>query len=811
MFWRAFTHHTLKTLLRAVQILAFIVIPAILLWLQIIGLPRIFFPPLIEAAAREELALDFVRMRLSLIEGLVLDGVRLRAKRLPENNEVAIDRAAVSLNWRQALRGKVEINALDLRGAQLFLPMETDGDTIHTLRLTQARARLLLANGVVRVPFAQFNLQGIDIVASGQVLLGAPSPAPSPTSPSSPPAPDAPFRPALPPEAGQILEIMESFHFGSTPPVLEIEFAAHAGHLDEIRLPRIAFQAGQAAYGAIRLRDIALNASYAGHVLAVGNLTAHDDRGGRLAASGQWNMKTGEARGNIESSLTPIPWLHQFYPNGPWRELILAAQPDIRAALDITPGGAARIQLTGSLLSGPFKFRGTAFGGFSTDFAWRDGDIYASDAELILPDGKMQADFMMQPDDVKLRLDCRGDPMPLSVLLDENAREGLRKMELRFDEPPEIHFEASGAKLDPAVLSGRGTLKLGRTAIHDSPMDRATANLSYEGLALTLSNIKAHRPEGSASGAFTYDFGRKQVRLDGIHSTMNPFNVLQWADPKVAEEAKPYRFKSPPDVTVNGVIGLKDVSLTRLTADFKAPRGLDYDLLDRTLNFGAATGTLKFAGRTIDLKVPSARLFEGTVKLDAAINTGQPNARQKIVVDLKEVDFTTLTRLYFGYKDSGGMVSGRYDFSFVGNQPRLMRGSGNLLVENGNVFAIPVLGPLSVLLDAVIPGTGYQTARRATCDFQVADGAIRTENLNILGQGFSMLGQGSLFFVDDRMDFSVRVNAHGVPGVILYPVSKLFEYVSDGKMSEPTWRLGLLPKSGREKPAAVKKGGKGKG
>lgn len=808
MFWRAFTHHTLKTLLRAVQILAFIVIPAILLWLQIAGLPRVFFPPLIEAAAREELALDFARMRLSLIEGLVLDGVRLRAKRLPENNEVAIDRAAVSLNWRHALRGKVEINALDLRGAQLFLPVETDGDAFHALRLTQARARLLLANGMVRVPFAQFNLQGIDIVASGQVFLGASSP----TAPSSPPGPDAPFRPALPPEAGRILEIMESFQFGSTPPVLEIEFAAHAGHLDGIQLQRIAFQAGQATYGTIRLRDIALSASYAGHVLTVRNLTAHDDRGGRLAASGQWNMKTGEARGDIESNLTPIPWLRQFYPDGPWRDLILAAQPDIRTALEITPGGPARIRLTGSLLSGPFKFRGMAFGGFSTDFAWRDGDIYASDAELILPDGKMQADFMMQAHGVKLRLACLGDPMPLAILLDENAREGLRKMELRFDEPPEIHFEVSGDKLDPAVLSGRGTLRLGRTAIHDSPMDRATADLSYEGLALTLSNIKAHRPEGSASGAFTYDFGRKQVRLDGIHSTMNPFNVLQWADPNVAAETKPYRFKSPPDVTVNGVVGLKDVSLTRVTADFKAPRGLDYDLLDRTLNFGAATGTLKFAGRTIDLKVPSARLFDGTVKLDALINTGQPHARQKIVVDLKDVDFTTLTRLYFDYKDSGGMLSGRYDFSFVGNQPRLMQGSGNLLVKDGNVFAIPVLGPLSVLLDAVIPGTGYQTARRATCDFQVADGAIRTGNLDILGQGFSMFGQGALFFVDDRMDFSVRVNAHGIPGVIFYPVSKLFEYVSDGKMSEPTWRLGLLPKGGREKPAATKKGkDKGKG
>lgn len=799
MSWRAFTHHTLRTLLRTIQIVAFVVIPGVLLWLQVIGLPHPFFKPLMEAAAREGLALGFTRMRLSLMEGLVLDHVELRAMQLPKNNEVAIDRVAVSLNWRQALRGKVELNALDLQGAQLFLPVENT----HVLRLTQARARLILANGVVSVPFAQFNLQGINIVASGQVLLSEPlqpSPGESP-SPSSPP----PLRAALPPEVGQILDVLESFNFGSEPPTLEVEFAAKAGHLDEIRMPRIELQARQAIYGAIHLQDVQLNASYDASILNIRKLEAHDNRGGKLAALGQWNIKSKDVRFDLESSLTPVPWLRQFYPQGPWADLILSAHMDIRATLEVASNPVRHLQLRGSLASGPFEFRGTTFGGISGDFAWRDGSIYASNTELLLPKGKIQADFMMQPDDVRIRLDCLGDPTPLTVFLNEKARADLHKMELRFEDPPEIHFEASGSKLDPAALSGHGTLKLGHTVIHDSSMDHATADLHYEGLALTLSNIKAYRPEGSANGAFTYDFGRNQVRLDNIRSTMTPFNVLQWADPSVAAETKPYRFKAPPDVTVNGVIWLKSPTQTQITANFKAEGGLDYDLLDRTLNFGSTTGALKVNGRKIDLKIPSAQLFGGSVKLEAAISTDPPNARQNIALSLKQVDFTTLTRLYFGYQDSGGSLSGRYDFSFVANKPRLMRGAGNLLIQNGKIFAIPVLGPISPVLNLAIPGAGYQTARRATCDFRVADGEIRTDNLNIIATGFSMIGQGSLFFVDDRMDFAVRVNAQGIPGALLYPVSKLMEYISDGKMSEPLWRPRNLPWGGRTKPAAAKK------
>ncbi|MFM8886935.1 MAG: AsmA-like C-terminal region-containing protein [Chthoniobacterales bacterium] len=241
----------------------------------------------------------------------------------------------------------------------------------------------------------------------------------------------------------------------------------------------------------------------------------------------------------------------------------------------------------------------------------------------------------------------------------------------------------------------------------------------------------------------------------------------------------------------------QDPSLTRLTAQFQAPQGLDYDLLDRTLNFGSTRGTLRFEGRKIIADIPSAQLFGGSVRMNAVVTTGQPGARQQMTVDLNRVNFETLTRLYFDYRDSRGLVSGRYNFSFVPGKPEQMHGEGNLLVEDGNVFAIPVLGPLSFLLDSVVPGAGYQTSRRATCDYTVANGEIRTDNLDVQGQGFVMIGQGSLFFIEDRMDFGVRVNAQGVPGILLYPVSKLFEYVSDGKMTEPKWRPRVLPKNER--------------
>lgn len=793
MSWRSFTHHTLKGALRSVQLFVFVAVPAVILWLQFLGLPHMLHAPVIAAARQEGLDLKFSRMRVSILQGLVLDDVRLSAENLPDKNEVAVDRASLAVNWRELLRGKFELGALELRGAQLYLPLASQDGVTRSLRLTKARARLALADGIVSVPLARFNLQGIEVTATGQIAL-------------SPQGTQPPQGDILPPGAARVIEILEAVEFGGTPPKLAIEFSAAGGTSGEWQLPLVRFEAPHASFGAAELNDIRMDADFIGRVLSLKRLSARDGKGGSFEATGRWDAASGELQGEFDSSVDPTGFMSEFLHAKEWRDLDFAKPPVIRGTLEAPKNEPRRLQLLGTAESGGFSYRGLSFGGFSASFVWRSGgEFYADEISLRTPSGPITASLMMRPKEgVKMRLDCRADPLPLLPLLGAKVKNSVDKMELKFLEPPCIFLTAEGPKPDPALLRAKGTLQLGRTSIHGSEMESATADVAFADLALNFTNMRVKRPEGEGSGTFTYDFGRKQVRLENIRSKMMPFHVLQWADPNIARETEPYRLKGPPDVTVNGLIGLQDSSLTKLTAQFQAPQGLKYDLLERTLDFGATRGTLRFEGKKILADITSAQLYGGNVRLNAAITTGQPGARQQMTVDLDRVNFETLTRLYFDYRDSKGLVSGRYDFSFVPGKPEQMRGQGNLLVEDGNVFAIPVLGPLSFLLDSVIPGAGYQTSRRGTCDYTVSNGEIRTDNLDVQGQGFVMIGKGTLFYIEDRMDFGVRVNAQGVPGILLYPVSKLFEYVSDGKMTEPKWRPRMLPKNERGEPAKKK-------
>jgi hypothetical protein len=108
-------------------------------------------------------------------------------------------------------------------------------------------------------------------------------------------------------------------------------------------------------------------------------------------------------------------------------------------------------------------------------------------------------------------------------------------------------------------------------------------------------------------------------------------------------------------------------------------------------------------------------------------------------------------------------------------------------VRNGDVFAIPLFGPLSDLLNAVVPGVGYRVARKAAMSFTISGGVIRTSDFHVDGGIFGMVGHGNSHFLDDKIDFNVRVDASGA-GFVLTPLYKFLEYRAEGSLSRPTWR-----------------------
>ena len=275
---------------------------------------------------------------------------------------------------------------------------------------------------------------------------------------------------------------------------------------------------------------------------------------------------------------------------------------------------------------------------------------------------------------------------------------------------------------------------------------------------------------------------------------MMPEKVLMWIDPKIAQNVIPYRFQAPPSSIVQGKVHLKDPNKNNLAISLQADSGLDYDLLHKTLHFGSTAAQINIIGAKVHADVKRAALMGGNIALKAIVSVDPKDQSFSVDAKINRVNFAQLTKLYFKFDTSKGRVSGVYKFNALAGKENLMRGAGNLRVEDGNVFAIPILGPFSDILGSILPGVAYQTAHLATADFTVAKEIINTKNLKIQGAGFSMYGSGDIYFMTGKLDMDMRLNARGLPGIVFFPMSKLLEYVSTGTVSVPAWRPKIIPR-----------------
>ncbi len=346
-----------------------------------------------------------------------------------------------------------------------------------------------------------------------------------------------------------------------------------------------------------------------------------------------------------------------------------------------------------------------------------------------------------------------------------------------------------------------GNLKVGRTVYRGIEARHGEAAFRFDGRMLTLDSFEATRAEGSGRGSFTVDLQTKLWRIRNVQTSIFPAEVALWIDPDLVQDLKPYRFgKKPPLLLIDGTLDpRKGGTNTRLTVIGEAPGGMDYTLAKKDLHFGEIKGRLFFTDERLKLTEVRGELYGGTVTAEGDVSIVKARPGHTASVRLAGVDFAKLSKLYFGFDDAKGKLDGTCTFTGRGEDVTTMRGEGDVAVTEGNVFAIPFLGPFSEILNKIVPGMGYSRARKATANFAIGDGIVTAKNFAIIGNGFSMFGGGRIWMVEDKIDFDIRLNAQGLPGVLLFPVSKLLEYRANSRFSKPDWRMKAMPRLGGEK------------
>ena len=779
-------HFLWKNAMRLVLVAVFVGIPAATLYLREVGIGFGAKEALAGALSNHAIEVSIGRLALDPFSGLLARDIAIHDRDQGGRLIAKINNVALSLNLSELTRGRIAVDKLSLQNAGVSIPVG-NLESSPRLDVQGVYADVSLLGDQLRLSRFEGLVEGIRVELSGLFL----NPSSVKIKPQA--AADSGTAALNPELIEKVLAELAALKFPDGPPTLHASLEADLEKMDSLRVENFTLRSGKIVGKGWQFEAAEVHGQYSDGNLRVPRVFLRDEQG-TFEASLDWSRREGTLDGTVISTLDPAPILRSLAEkNEAVRTLEFSKPPHVEAHVVVENVSAKpEVRVTGMAFAPALAFKDTKFRDVGCHFAWKDGVLYARDVKFSVGRGNFSGELWVAPGDFRLNARNTIAPSSLLGLFDPNTRAFLSKME--FEDLPDVTVALHATKPDFASLRGKGHLKLGRTAMRGSWLDSAESDFEIGDRCVTYRDFVIKTREGRGTGSFAYDVGLQEARLNGIRSTLVPVDVLMWIDPKIAESLKPYRFRAPPSAIVEGKVHLKDPTKNNLSIRIESAEGLDYDLLHRTLRFGKTSAVVNVVGSKVNADIRKAKLMGGDVAIKAIVSIDPKDPTFGADVKLNRVNFAQLTKLYFGYDTSKGVVSGNYKFQARMGEENLMRGVGSIRVEDGNVFAIPVLGPLSEILGAILPGVGYQTARIATADFTAANEIINTKNLVIEGAGFSMIGSGDIHFMTSRLDMSIRINARGIPGLVFYPVSKLLEYVSTGTVSEPQWRPKIIPR-----------------
>lgn len=732
---------------------------------------------IVEELHRRGVEASIGRLKLNPFRGLVARNVRIFSYQDRSHTLAFISEIVLDINYAAFFHHQPFLNALDIRNAEVTLPLKTSQGKIDQPQLRKFHAHIYFPPEQIYVGQAEGLFCGIRVSATGQLIKREDYQPSPPLSEEERERRMSMLR--------RIVSELERFSYPQGPPSLQIKFSGDLAQLENAH-------AEAALHGALlklkdyEMRDFVLDAEWTDQTLILSRCEWNDRFGG-FTATANWGRPSNIGTFQARSSLDLKTLLDAAEAGRTLADATFKSPPVIDVSGSVNFGGERpQFKLIGHLAIDDVSFKDLPLSECRAEFSWDGERTWLRDIRIRHPTGDMHAEVFEAPNEFRLNIDGPVAPGELRPFVSAEIQEFLSEWEC--SRPPVIQLSIRGKDRHPESWQGDGNISLDRTRFRGQWMNSATAKVHFADGAVAYQDFRVTRDEGVGTGSFVYDFAKHEVRVSNIKAAVRPNEVAWWIDPDLPKDIAPYKFRQPPTITTNGVYQFRGQKGTRLEINVDGAGGMDYVFLGKTLPFQKINARLLFTNDRLQIVDLRGNLFTGNVRGSADISLAKGNQiyRAKLAVD--GIDFPRLTELYWNFKTAQGRLSATYDFTGNGDNARLMQGTGKATVSNGDVFAIPVFGPLSGILGTLLPLkiAGYSIAHEAKTNFTAKNGILHTDDFEVAGNLFSMLGDGDVYFMDDKLDFNIRISPKG-PGVLLAPVYKLFEYKGEGSLKNPNW------------------------
>lgn len=704
------------------------------------------------------------RLTLDPFRGLIASEVQVfdtasRQVVLAEISDISLD-----INYANLFQHEPALNAVDLRGARILVPLDPEDPHGKKVEVDGLHARIYFLPGRIEIRQVSGDLYGIQVTASGTLVNPAQlrfrAPFVNEYSGS-----DKDYAAKL---IGKFVDEVRDMRFPGEPPRLDLTFQVDLAAPDSLRIQGGRLSAESILRQDYRLHDFNAEFSLENQRLELQKIHVRDTKG-ELFATASWDLATGGKTFRVRSSLD-LARLLAGEPRCTWaKDWTFDAPPQLELS------GFAKVnrksQFFGKLAFDRFSFRSVPFQSMKAEFS-RAGDSWMiSNAEVTHRTGTLTGDVLHIPGDFRMRIHSALNPTALMPLFPARVQRALADWD--FQTPPVIQASFSGPRPEFKDIRGAGVIWLGRTRLRGAFMNSASATFQVQNQAINYKDVRVSRDEGSAAGAFTYDFSSGEVRIYNAEANLYPAALASWTNPTLQRAIQPFQFTQPPKIHADGVIQFRNGGTNDLRMQIEVPSSFNYEFAGLDIPFDSATAKVSVKPDRVEMTGFDGRIGLGTWTMEYTAKLPIVKNVYDAQVQLSDVELPRLANRIGHLRGFEGFLSGVLKVKHRGIDRLPPTVAGSVHLTQAHITSSPLFMPLSARLVSL----GMREPAEVALEFRLDKAVADIEVLRITSQSHALSLNGSVDLLDGAVDLAGDID------------NDLLRVRASGTIHEPLWQL----------------------
>ena len=739
---------------------------------------------------------EIEKLTIDPFQGLVARNVKIYANEKNKPLLASIDNITLDVDPIKLLRKKQSLNSVEFRNADISIPINPKEPESKKLEIKNLRAKIIIPPDIIEIKNFEGHVNGIRINVMGSLLR-------------SQQRHNNIINPSLPGEEitfikeGRELidraldEINQLDYKKNNPPHIQIKFASDLDN-PSTTSAIVIINAKDVKRAGYKYKSIYANAEYINSNFNLKELRI-DDSKGTLFGDANWPINSKKIPFNIKSTIDFQSLLSSFGNSSSLDDITFINSPQIEAKGELHLGNAGlrtdrdtklQVELIGTVKCGSFISKEILFEEAYADFSYKKNKWYVRNLTLEHASGTANGNVLWDtPSDIQFDTEIKMDP---TVFVPFFKQPPKFLTHLKFEENPAIHLslKGKGSTTNPINWDAKGYFALGPCHYQKTPLTAATGKIQIDKKEIIIEEFRLDREEGYINGekaiiGTTNGF----VNLKNISGKIFPPKLAAYFSPNIASFLDLYNFVDPPKLEINGIIDTKTNDQSNLKINFDSKGQAYTNLFKKKIPLDQPKGSILLKGKEIILNIET-KILEGQISHKGLWKMEKdPNLYSGEII-ASNIDFSSLVKLFELPTKTKGILSSTLQFKIPLKEPIKWSGSGSASLIKGNIFSIPILGPLSPMISGVLdqPLAGYSVAQSATLNFLSDQGVIKILNFQALTPGFILNGEGTIDGVNDNLELEAEMNARGPLRLVGWPISKLLRYKGEGTLKEPKWK-----------------------